>query len=144
MRLTSPAFEHGQPIPARYTCDGEGVSPPLLIHDLPEGTASLALIVDDPDAPMGTWDHWVAYNIPLTEEIGENAAEVGDAGSNSWGRTGWGGPCPPDGMHRYLFRIYALGSTLGLDRGATKEQLLAALEGNTLGEAELVGTYARG
>src|SRR5690606_18771768 len=105
MRLTSPAFEHGEPIPAKYTCDGEDVSPPLKIHDLPEGAASLALVMDDPDAPMGTWDHWVAYNVPLTESIAEGAAEVGTAGRNSWGRQGWGGPCPPGGTHRYFFRI---------------------------------------
>ena len=102
MRLTSTAFEPGTDIPTRFTCDGQDVSPPLSLQDIPAATVSLVLIMDDPDAPGGTWDHWVAYDIPLTTEIPQGVRDLGTAGLNSWGRTGYGGPCPPRGVHRYV------------------------------------------
>jgi len=150
--LTSTAFLQGETIPARYSCDGEDISPPLAWGDPPEGTRSFALIMDDPDAPTGTWDHWILFNIPTnTRELPENAPldaknQDPDAifvGSNSWGRTGYGGPCPPFGTHRYFFKLYALNTTLGLLPGANKGELLKGMEGYILAQAELMGTYTR-
>lgn len=143
MRLTSTAFEPGEPIPQQYSCDGADISPPLAISDVPEGTAALALLMDDPDAPVGTWDHWVAFNLPVVETIAEDAGSAGTDGRNSWGNTGYGGPCPPGGTHRYFFRLYALDAALDLDEGAGKQQVLSAIEGHVLAEAELMGTYSR-
>ncbi|RLC65970.1 MAG: YbhB/YbcL family Raf kinase inhibitor-like protein [Chloroflexi bacterium] len=148
--LTSPAFAHGEPIPSKYTCDGEDISPPLEWSGAPAGTQSFALIMDDPDAPVGTWIHWVLYNAPAeTNALPEGVpadAELSDGslhGKNSWRRTDYGGPCPPSGTHRYFFKLYALDTTLNLDAGATKKQLLQAMEGHILDQAELVGTYKR-
>lgn len=148
--LRSPAFEHGEPIPRRYTCDGEDLSPPLEWSDPPEGTVSLALIMDDPDAPVGTWDHWVLFDIPadvrsLPEGVPPDAEppQGGRHGRNSWRRLGYGGPCPPGGTHRYFFRLYALDTALGLSSGAAKGDILKAMEGHVLGQAELMGTYSR-
>lgn len=143
MRLESPVFAEGQPIPRRYTCDGEDVSPPLIISDPPEGTSHFVLIMDDPDAPRGTWDHWVVYDIP--GEVGEipEGTSPGVEGRNSWGRLGYGGPCPPSGTHRYVFRVLALDGPLELGEGATKEQVLSAAAGKILAEATLTGTYRR-
>lgn len=144
MRLTSSAFEPEQAIPEKYTCDGDNVSPPLQLADVPEAARALALVMDDPDAPVGTWDHWVAYNIPVLTEIPEGAtADLGTAGRNSWGSAGYGGPCPPGGTHRYFFRLYALDAELELRAGLSKEALYAAIEGHVLAEAELMGTYSR-
>lgn len=143
MRLTSTAFEPGEPIPQQYSCDGADISPPLAISDVPGGTVALALVMDDPDAPVGTWDHWVAFNLPVVETIAEDAGSVGTDGRNSWGNTGYGGPCPPGGTHRYFFRLYALDAALDLDEGAGKQQVLSAIEGHVLAEAELMGTYSR-
>lgn len=143
MQLTSPAFADGAAIPTRYSCDGDDISPPLVIDGLPEGTATLALVVDDPDAPGGTWDHWVAYDIPPATEIPEDVAALGVAGTNSWRRGGYGGPCPPSGIHRYFFTLYAVDTELGLEQGARKGQLLDALEGHVIAEAQLMGTYSR-
>lgn len=143
MRLTSAAFEHEGDIPERYTCDGDDVSPALSVHDIPEGAISLALVMDDPDAPVGTWDHWVAYDIPLEGQIPENVASLGTPGKNSWGRTGYGGPCPPSGTHRYYFAVYALDAPLGLESGADKATVLDALSGHVLAEASLMGHYSR-
>jgi Raf kinase inhibitor-like YbhB/YbcL family protein len=143
MRLTSPAFANGEPIPARFTCDGADVSPTLEIADLPEGTACLALIMDDPDAPVGTWDHWVAYDMPATAAIPEGVKALGTAGRNSWRKTGYGGPCPPFGEHRYYFRAYALDRPLGLPPGASKKQVIEAMRGRILAEASLMGRYTR-
>lgn len=147
--FSSPAFGHGQPIPAVYTCKGRDISPPLTWSDLPQGTKSLALIMDDPDAPMGTWVHWVIYNIPSTrtglEEAIPSEERLADGslqGKNSWRRIGYGGPCPPSGTHRYYFRLYALDSMLSLAPGATKEQLLQAMQGHILAEAEWMGTFS--
>ncbi len=142
--LSSSAFSQGGSIPPRYTCDGEDVSPPLSIAGVPEGTRSLVLIMDDPDAPMGTWDHWVVFNIPPTvREIPEGTEPEGTPGRNSWGRTGYGGPCPPDREHRYFFRLYALDTTLNLPEEASKEEVLQAMEGHILAQTELMGRYNR-
>lgn len=148
--LTSPVFQAGDSIPSRYSCDGEDVSPELVWHGLPAGATSLALILDDPDAPAGIWVHWVLYNVPsgatgLGEAISA-APSLPDGsrnGLNSWGRSGYGGPCPPGGTHRYFFRLYALDAELNLEPGATKEALLAAMQGHVIGQAELMGTYSR-
>ncbi len=149
--LSSTAFEQGKPIPGRFTCDGLDISPPLEWSGAPEGTKAFALICDDPDAPVGTWDHWLIYDLPptlagLPEGAGKSSpvpAGVAE-GKNSWGKPGYGGPCPPSGKpHRYFFRLYALKSPLGLKAGATKAELLAAMQGHVLASAELVGTYGR-
>jgi len=148
--LTSSAFAPGEPIPLRYTCDGDDVSPPLAWSDPPQGTQSFALIADDPDAPAGTWVHWVLYNLPaeareLPEAIPPDA-ELPDGsrhGNNSWRRPGYGGPCPPGGTHRYFFKLYALDTLLDLEAGASKDKLLQAMEGHILAQAELMGVYTR-
>jgi Raf kinase inhibitor-like YbhB/YbcL family protein len=150
MNLTSSAFAQGAMIPKEYTCDGRDISPPLSWSEPPEKTQIFALIMDDPDAPMGTWVHWVIYNIPATvhtlrEGVPPNAdlPDGSRQGRNSWRRIGYGGPCPPSGTHRYFFKLYALDTMLGLAAGATKEELLKAMEGNILAQAELMGKYSR-
>lgn len=143
MELTSSAFVHEADIPSRYTCDGSDVSPPLHLAGVPIGTVSLALVMDDPDAPAGVWDHWVEFDIDPRESIPEAVNGLGTAGNNSWGRTGYGGPCPPSGTHRYFFTVYALDTELGLPSGATKADVIAALEGHVIGEATLMGRYSR-
>ncbi len=150
IQLTSTAFIEGAMIPQRYTCDGENISPPLVWAGVPSGTRSLALICDDPDAPVGTWDHWVLYNIPadatgLQESIPEKTIlDTGAVhGSNSWGRIGYGGPCPPGGTHRYFFKLFALDTLLDLKSGATTSQLLEAMEGHVLTQGQLMGKYRR-
>lgn len=148
--LTSSAFAYGASIPARYTCDGEDISPPLQWSAPPAATQSFALIMDDPDAPAGTWVHWVLYNLPaesrsLPESIPAEA-QLPDGsrhGKNSWRRPGYGGPCPPGGTHRYFFKLYALDTLLTLDGDVTEEHLLQAMEGHILAQAELMGTYKR-
>ncbi len=150
-RLSSSAFEHEAGIPVRYTCDGEDLSPPLLWEGVPEGTLSLALIMDDPDAPVGTWVHWVVYDLPAAmsglEEGVPPEPELpggGRHGTNSWRRLGYGGPCPPGGTHRYFFKLYALDvEELGLPAGASKGEVLRAMEGHVLAEAALMGRYGR-
>ena len=140
--LTSSAFEANGRIPVRYSCEGADLSPPLAIAGLPEGTLSLALIMDDPDAPGGTFVHWVEFNIAPLSEIVENAGPIGTQGRSSFGTNGYGGPCPPLGeTHRYFFTLYALDAELDLAAGATKAQLLAAMEGRVLVQTELVGLY---
>ena len=144
LTITSPAFAHKEPIPVEYTCDGDDISPPLEWTEPPANTRSFALIMDDPDAPVGTWDHWVLFNIPA--DIRElTAAATPPAGSvdgnNSWRRTGYGGPCPPNGTHRYFFKLYALDTTLNLPAGADKASVLVAIEDHILAQAELMGTY---
>ncbi|MBN2555829.1 MAG: YbhB/YbcL family Raf kinase inhibitor-like protein [Anaerolineales bacterium] len=148
--LTSDVFDHGEAIPQRFSCDGEDFSPPLRWTDPPEGTRSFALIMDDPDAPMGTWVHWVLYNLPSsTRELGEDFpldAQLSSGarnGRNSWRRMGYAGPCPPGGIHRYFFHLYALDRVLSLAPGAEKAQVLQAMHGHILAEAELMGTYQR-
>ncbi|MEW5765944.1 MAG: YbhB/YbcL family Raf kinase inhibitor-like protein [Acidobacteriota bacterium] len=149
--LSSPRFDAGQPIPRVHTCDGEDRSPALTWTHVPPGTRAFALLCDDPDAPMGTWDHWVIYNIPgsatgLAEGLAaaERLPDGSLQGVNSWGRIGYGGPCPPPGKaHRYYFRLFALDAPLALGAGATKAQVLAAMKGHTLATAEMMGTYER-
>ena len=142
MKITSPAFTHNGMIPPKYTCQGKDISPPLTISDIPEGTVSLALIVDDPDAPGNTWDHWLIWDIEPTGEIKEDSAP-GIQGKNSWGRQDYGGPCPPSGTHRYFFKLYAIDSALDLPAGATKANLEAAIKGHILEPAELIGLYQK-
>jgi len=148
--LTSPAFGPGESIPAQYTCDGQDISPPLEWSEPPDGTQSLALIADDPDAPGRTWVHWVLYNIPpetrsLPEALAVDAElpPGSQHGQNSSRRAGYSGPCPPSGTHRYFFKLYALSTVLDLSDGATKEQLLEAMKGRILAQAELMGEYSR-
>jgi len=152
MRIESSAFAHQAEIPSRHTCEGEDVSPPLAFTDLPEGTQSLALVVDDPDAPdpaapKRVWVHWVLYDIPPTTrgfDAGQKAGTTpGRDGKNDWGKPGYGGPCPPIGRHRYFHKLYALDTLLG-DRGPlTKVELETAMKGHVLGTAELLGTYQK-
>jgi Raf kinase inhibitor-like YbhB/YbcL family protein len=145
LEIRSVAFEHEGEIPAKYSCDGEDISPELGWSGAPEGTQSWAIIMDDPDAPVGIWVHWVLYNLPAEATgLAEGSEGSGSGGSNSWNRMGYGGPCPPSGTHRYFFKLYALDSELELSEGVSKEELLAAMEGHILAEAELMGTYARG
>jgi Raf kinase inhibitor-like YbhB/YbcL family protein len=152
MRLTSAAFRHEEPIPKKYTCDGEDVSPPLAWSDLPAGTRTLALVADDPDAPdpaapKRTWVHWVLYNIPAdTEGLREGATTLPPGtrqGTNDWNRVGYGGPCPPIGRHRYFFKLYALDSELDNLGTPTKAQLEQAMKGHVLAQTELLGTYQK-
>jgi Raf kinase inhibitor-like YbhB/YbcL family protein len=142
LQLSSAAFLDGQHIPAKFTCDGENKSPQLEVGNIPEGTQSLALIVEDPDAPNGTWTHWLIWNIKPIHEIMENEAP-GIQGKNDFGNNNYGGPCPPSSTHRYYFRLYALSQKLNLPEGATKEELLQAIEPVKLAKAELMGKYNR-
>jgi Raf kinase inhibitor-like YbhB/YbcL family protein len=150
MEITSSAFGSGGMIPAKYTCDGADFSPPLDWSGSPAGTKSFALVCDDPDAPMGTWVHWVIFDIPpsatmLAEGITreKDLPGGGTQGINDFRKYGYGGPCPPGGTHRYFFKLYALDIMLGLKPGITKDQLLKALRGHILAEAQLMGTYKR-
>lgn len=150
IELISSEFKEGETIPAKYTCDGKDVSPPLNWSGAPEGTKSFALICDDPDAPVGTWVHWVIYNIPdsvvlLPEAISMKKSVMEDVlqGMTDFRRIGYGGPCPPRGSHRYYFKIYALDIILNLPAGATKVKLLKAMEGHILAEGQLMGKYSR-
>lgn len=145
LTITSPAFAHKTAIPERYTCDGRDINPPLLIDAVPGGAKSLALIVDDPDAPVGIWVHWVVWNIPpQTLEIKENSLPAGAVqGLNGWKRNRYGGPCPPSGIHRYFFKLYALDTTLNLAPPSTKADLERAMLGHIIAQGELIGTYQR-
>jgi Raf kinase inhibitor-like YbhB/YbcL family protein len=145
MKLTSSAFENNGKIPSEFTCDGDDISPPLTINEAPEDTKSLALIMDDPDAPMGTFVHWVVWNIPPgTKEINKGTEPEGVQGKTSFGRQGYGGPCPPSGTHRYFFKLYALDTELDLKEGSSKKDLERAMEDHILAETQLMGTYERG
>lgn len=151
-RLSSPAFAPRSAIPGRHACDGQDRSPPLSWEGVPEGAGSLALIADDPDAPAGTWVHWVLYAIDpgrdgLPEGVPAEETVLGAArqGINDFDRIGYGGPCPPpNGPHRYFFKLYALDSMPDLGPGATKEELERAMDGRVLARTELIGTYRRG
>ncbi len=142
MKLTSKEFGHNEPIPRRFTCQGDDISPELRISDIPQGTGSLALIVEDPDAPGKTFDHWIAYDIPVTDLI-EEGSMPGTVGINSFGKNGYGGPCPPSGTHRYFFKLYALDEILGLPEGLEKRDVQNAIEGHILEQAELIGLYTK-
>lgn len=151
LEITSPAFDDGDPIPERFTCDGPDVSPPIAWRSVPEAAQSLALIVEDPDAPAGTWVHWVLYGIDpnrseLPESVPAEPEVLGGArqGENDFGDLGYGGPCPPPGgPHRYRFELYALDVEPDLGPGASADRLLQGMEGHVLAEGRLVGTYAR-
>ncbi|MBI2651735.1 YbhB/YbcL family Raf kinase inhibitor-like protein [Candidatus Woesearchaeota archaeon] len=144
MKLTSSAFEHGKEMPSEYTCDGIDISPELHIENVPKNAKSLALIMDDPDAPMGTFVHWVVWNIPIDTKIIKKGAEPkGIEGKTNSGRTGYGGPCPPSGTHRYFFKVYALDMVLTLKEGSTKKDLEAAMQNHIIEKAEIMGTYGR-
>jgi Raf kinase inhibitor-like YbhB/YbcL family protein len=142
VKVTSPAFEHNQAIPEKYTCDGENVNPPLKIQDLPKETQSLAVIVDDPDAPSGIWTHWIVWNIPPTNEIQEDSVP-GVEGNNDFDLSIYGGPCPASGEHRYFFRVFALNGRLSLDRKASKQELENAIQDRLIDSGVLVGKYKR-
>lgn len=150
LEIKSTAFEEGGSIPKKYTCDGPDVSPPLSWTQPPEGTKSLVLICDDPDAPMGTWVHWVLYNLsPNRLELPEGVPgkkEVLDGakqGTNDFRKIGYGGPCPPGGIHRYYFKLYAVDFEPDLNAGATKKEVLSAIDGHILAEGQLMGRYSR-
>lgn len=150
MKISSSAFGHEDMIPVQYTCDGRNISPPLQWSGAPEDVQSFALICDDPDAPAGTWVHWVMFNIPPTiNELPENVPQLeeisslGKNGINDDGNFGYDGPYPPGGTHRYYFRLYALDAMLNLKSGATKEVLLKAMKGHVLAEARVTGKYKR-
>lgn len=147
MKITSPAFIDGETIPGKYTCHGQDISPELKIEGIPPGTKSLALVMDDPDAPMGTWNHWVMWNIPVSGDavvITEGSVPEGAVeGVNSWPRSGYGGPCPPSGTHRYFFKVYALDAHLSISPSSGKRALETAMHGHAIAKAELMGKYSR-
>jgi len=143
LQVSSPSFKNGDYIPTMYTCEGQSINPPLEIQGIPQGTRTLALIMDDPDAPAGTFDHWVIWNIEPAKTIRENSAP-GTEGSNGKGAKGYTGPCPPagTGLHHYHFKVYALNTKLDLQTGVKKADLESAMKGHILGQGELVGLYA--
>jgi Raf kinase inhibitor-like YbhB/YbcL family protein len=145
MKISSSAFQHGGSIPKAYTCDGGGKHPPIGISDVPTHAASLALVVNDPDAPRGSFTHWIIWNIPpKIGSIGEGETPAGAVqGSSSAGTAQWVSPCPPSGTHRYVFTLYALDKALDLKEGSTKDELLSAMGGHILETAELMGRYGR-
>ncbi|HPH78690.1 MAG TPA: YbhB/YbcL family Raf kinase inhibitor-like protein [bacterium] len=146
MKITSPSFDNGQKIPAKFTCDGENINPALNITNVPENARSLVLIVDDPDAPMGTWTHWTLWNItPASQiDIAENSQpNEAIAGNTSSGQAGYDGPCPPNGTHHYYFKIYALDDVLNLSANANVEQLVSTMNDHIIDYAELIGIYTR-
>lgn len=145
IQIVCPAFASGESIPKKFTCEGQDVSPPLVWSNLPDGTAGLALIVDDPDAPAGDWVHWLLYNLPANlTTLPEGAKGVGVEGVNSWGSRGYRGPCPPRGKtHRYVFKLYALSQALGLKPGASKAEVAKAMRGHILAEGQVIGRFTR-
>jgi Raf kinase inhibitor-like YbhB/YbcL family protein len=150
LEIKSPAFSENEMIPSQYTCDGKNVSPPLSWSGVPADAKSLALICDDPDAPAGVWVHWVVYDLPVSSKGLPEAVPPRDEisgggrqGKNDFRKTGWGGPCPPGGTHRYVFMLSALDRAVGLPAGATKAQLLSAMRGHVLAEDKLTGKYSR-
>ena len=147
MTIQSNAFKEGELIPQKFTCDGQDISPALNWQDAPPNTATFALIFDDPDAPMGTWDHWILYNLPAsTTALPENIRTLPSGtleGLNSWAKRGYGGPCPPDKLHRYYFKLYALDKPLNLPPGVSKKELEEAMQPHLLEKAVLMGTYDR-
>lgn len=150
MRLSSSSFKDGGTIPTRFTCDGEDISPPLHFSGLPGGTRSVALVCDDPDAPVGTWVHWVIYNLPADTAALDEALPAKETlpdgsmqGMTDFQRIGYGGPCPPAGTHRYFFKLYALNTMLDLPPGVSKSGLIEAMEGHLLSECRLIGLYSR-
>ncbi len=145
MKITSSAFENREQIPGKYTCNGENINPPLKFSEVPGEAKSLVLIIDDPDAPGGTWIHWIVYNIsPNLREVGENSIpDDGEEGTTTFGKPGYGGPCPPSGVHRYFFKLYALDKTLSLEKNPDKETILRNMQGAIIAQAELIGLYTQ-
>ncbi len=145
INVRSPVFKNGENVPKKYTCDGEGINPPLTISDLPPETKSLVLIVDDPDAPSGTFTHWALWNIPTdTQEIGENDIPAGATGGiNSAGKNTYTSPCPPSGTHRYFFKVYALDTIINLPTNTKVSELSQTIEDHILDEGVLMGKYSR-
>lgn len=142
IQVSSPVIASNGTIPSKYTCDGANVNPPLELKGIPKAAKTLALIVDDPDAPAGVWVHWVVWNIPVATQLAEHSVP-GMQGINDFGKRNYGGPCPPSGTHRYFFKIYALDSELNLPESATKEQLEKAMKNHILAKGELIGLYKR-
>ena len=150
LQVTSTAFKEGQSIPRQYTCDGVNISPPLEWNGTPKSAKTIGIIADDPDAPSGTWVHWVVYNLPA-ENIGlvenlpltEDLKAGGFQGKNDFQKIGYGGPCPPSGTHRYFFKVYALDNELPLKAGATKAEVEKAMQGHIVAQGQLMGTYSR-
>jgi len=150
MEIISSGFDEGAMIPEKYTCDDIDISPPLKWSKVPDGTKTFAIICEDPDAPMGTWVHWVIYNLPANiNELSEDVPSLeilpngAKQGRNDFGKIGYGGPCPPGGTHRYYFKIYALFEELKVEAGITKSELLKSMEGHILSEGQLMGRYKR-
>lgn len=149
-QITSPAFPHKGSIPVKYTCVGDNISPPLEWENPPAGTVSYTLIMDDPDAPLGTWVHWIFYNIPSTtttleEDVYHSTASLNGAlsGMNGWGKSEYGGPCPPSGQHRYFIKLYALDTSLDLKGSVSKADLIKAMQMHILGQTELMGVFKK-
>src|ERR1700736_2275410 len=144
MKITSSAFQEGGDIPSKFTCDGADMNPALRFEGAPGEAKSLLLIVDDPDAPVGLFTHWLAWNIdPKTTEVAENSAPTNAVqGTNDFPKTGYGGPCPPSGTHRYYFKVYALNQTLDLKPGAKRKEVDAAMRGHVIAQGELMGRYS--
>ena len=143
MKFSSPEFEHDGHIPKKFTCQGDDISPALIIEDIPDEAKTFALIVEDPDALMGTWVHWVVYNIPATMSQIKEDSIPGIQVMNNFGRVEYGGPCPPSGTHRYFFKVYALDAELRLKENSRKKDLEKAMEGHILDKAELIGLYKK-
>ena len=149
MKIQSTAFKEGENIPSKFTCDGENISPELSWDDFPDNTKTFAMVVDDPDAPGGTFVHWVLYNIPsdttnlLEGTTSKNLPDRAKQGVNHFGDNEYGGPCPPSGTHRYYFKLYALDDEVQLKEGVSKRDLLKAMEGHILAEGQLMGKYER-
>ncbi len=152
MKLTSSVFDHNGKIPSKYTCDGESISPPLVISDVPSTAESLVLLMDDPDIPeiakknfnVEVWDHWIVFNIPVTtKEIKEGEVPLGFFGRNTRGNNSYGAPCPPDKEHRYFFKLYALDTMLPLSEGASKKEVEDAMKGHIVAQTALMGRYER-
>ena len=142
-KITSTAFQEGKAIPKRFTCDGENVSPPLAWTGAPAGTKAFALILDDPDAPSGLFTHWIVFNLPASTHSLPEGVKPANQGTNDFGKPGYGGPCPPQGTHRYFFHLYALRDELSGLQSPDRKQIDAALKGHVIGEARLMGTYQR-
>ncbi len=150
IKVTSNAFTDGAMIPAKYSCDGENASPHLKWENMPANAKTIAIIADDPDAPGGTWVHWLIFNLPANvKELPDGVAPEGNAsavarqGTNDFKKIGYGGPCPPSGVHRYFFKVYGLDTELSLNAGATKEDLMKAMEGHVVAEGQIVGKYEK-
>ena len=145
MNITSPSFGNNDPIPKKYTCDGDNINPPLTFSEIAKEANSLVLIVEDPDAPSGIFTHWLLYNIPITSTIIlENSIPEGAMSvMNDMGTVQYGGPCPPSGIHRYYFRLYALNTMIRLHQGASKDEVKSAMDGHVIATCELLGLYKR-